>query len=143
MTRLTEVEGIGEVYAQKLSEAGIMTTEALLEKGATPQGRKEIAESSGISGALILTWVNHVDLFRVKGVGYLQGAAIHGHDLHQPLCAGPGNRSGVEIGLGFDDGFDQRGVDPMLEGGFFNDRVVQIRGMGTESPIFVCRAVEV
>jgi predicted flap endonuclease-1-like 5' DNA nuclease len=66
---LTKVEGIGDVYAQKLSEAGIDSTEALLEMGATTQGRKAIAESTGISGALILKWVNRVDLFRVKGIG--------------------------------------------------------------------------
>ena len=69
MAKLTKVEGIGEVYAQKLQEAGIGTTQALLEKGASPQGRKEIAEKTGISGTLILEWVNHVDLFRIKGVG--------------------------------------------------------------------------
>jgi predicted flap endonuclease-1-like 5' DNA nuclease len=69
VTKLTKVEGIGDVYAQKLSEAGIDSTEALLEMGATTQGRKAIAESTGISGALILKWVNRVDLFRVKGIG--------------------------------------------------------------------------
>lgn len=69
MTRLTEVEGIGNVYAQKLSEAGIMSTEALLEKGATPQGRKAVEEETGISGTLILKWVNRADLFRIKGIG--------------------------------------------------------------------------
>ncbi|HHH41924.1 MAG TPA: DUF4332 domain-containing protein [Chloroflexi bacterium] len=69
MAKLTTVEGIGEVYAQKLKEAGIETTEALLEKGATPQGRQEIAEQTGISKTLILKWVNRVDLFRVKGIG--------------------------------------------------------------------------
>jgi predicted flap endonuclease-1-like 5' DNA nuclease len=69
MAKLSKVEGIGEVYAQKLQEAGIRTTQALLEKGASPQGRLEIAEKTGISGKLILEWVNHVDLFRIKGVG--------------------------------------------------------------------------
>jgi len=69
VAKLTEIEGVGEVYAQKLREAGIRTTQALLEKGASPQGRKEIAEKTGISETLILEWVNHVDLFRIKGVG--------------------------------------------------------------------------
>jgi predicted flap endonuclease-1-like 5' DNA nuclease len=69
MTKLTKIEGVGQVYAQKLAEAGIGTTEALLEKGASPQGRKEIAEKTGLSGTLILRWVNRVDLFRVKGIG--------------------------------------------------------------------------
>jgi predicted flap endonuclease-1-like 5' DNA nuclease len=69
MASLVKVEGIGEAYAQKLAKAGISTTQALLEKGASPKGRDEIAEKTGLSSKLILRWVNHVDLFRVKGVG--------------------------------------------------------------------------
>ncbi|NPV85449.1 MAG: DUF4332 domain-containing protein [Anaerolineae bacterium] len=69
MAGIADVEGIGEKYAQKLKEAGIASTDALLKKGATPKGRKEIAEKTGISDALILQWVNHVDLYRIKGVG--------------------------------------------------------------------------
>ena len=69
MTKLMEIEGIGETYQQKLISAGIKSAEALLEKGSTPKGRKEIAEKSGIGDGLILQWVNHVDLFRIKGVG--------------------------------------------------------------------------
>lgn len=69
MAKLTEVEGIGPAYAEKLQQAGIDSTEALLEKGASPKGRKEIAESADISPKLVLEWVNMVDLFRVKGVG--------------------------------------------------------------------------
>jgi predicted flap endonuclease-1-like 5' DNA nuclease len=66
---LAYVEGIGEVYSGKLKEAGVETPQVLLERGGTPQGRKELAEATGISGTLILEWVNHVDLFRIKGVG--------------------------------------------------------------------------
>ncbi len=68
MAKILDIEGIGEIYAGKLKAVGISTTEALLEKGATPKGRKEIAEASGIGDKLILEWVNHVDLFRIKGV---------------------------------------------------------------------------
>jgi predicted flap endonuclease-1-like 5' DNA nuclease len=68
MAKLTDVEGIGEVYAKKLKDAGVSTTEALLEMGATVKGRKDLVEKSGISDKLILEWVNHVDLFRIKGV---------------------------------------------------------------------------
>jgi len=68
MAKIEDVEGIGPVYAVKLQEAGIVKTEILLEKGATPQGRKAIEEQTGISHGLILEWVNHVDLYRIKGV---------------------------------------------------------------------------
>ena len=69
MANLIAVEGIGPVYAQQLKEAGIRSTDALLAAGATPEGRKDIAAKTGIGDALILRWVNHVDLFRIKGVG--------------------------------------------------------------------------
>jgi predicted flap endonuclease-1-like 5' DNA nuclease len=69
MAKLVAVEGIGEVYAQKLQAAGIATTEALLEQGASPKGRQEICDKTGIAETLILGWVNRVDLFRIKGVG--------------------------------------------------------------------------
>jgi len=68
MASLLDVEGIGKTYAEKLKEIGIRSTDALLEKGSTPKGRKEIAEKAGISPKLVLEWVNHVDLFRIKGV---------------------------------------------------------------------------
>lgn len=68
MANLLDVEGIGEKYAAKLKDAGVANTDALLKIGSTPRGRKELAEKSGISETLILEWVNHVDLFRIKGV---------------------------------------------------------------------------
>jgi predicted flap endonuclease-1-like 5' DNA nuclease len=67
--RLVKIEGIGEVFAQKLRAAGVTSVESLLEKGASPQGRKALAEGTGISDKLILKWVDHADLFRVKGIG--------------------------------------------------------------------------
>ena len=69
MASLIRIEGIGNKYATKLKMIGISTTAALLEKGRTPQGRKDIAEKSGITKTLILEWVNLADLFRIKGVG--------------------------------------------------------------------------
>lgn len=69
MVKLIYIEGVGEIYAQQLKGAGVKSTDALLKMGATPKGRKTIAEKSGVSEKLILEWVNHVDLFRIKGVG--------------------------------------------------------------------------
>lgn len=40
----------------------------MLEKGGTRQGRADLATASGISEHLILKWVNHSDLFRIKGI---------------------------------------------------------------------------
>jgi predicted flap endonuclease-1-like 5' DNA nuclease len=69
MAKIVDVEGVGTKYADKLSKAGFRSTEALLKAGATPKGRKEIADKTGIGESLILEWVNHVDLYRIKGVG--------------------------------------------------------------------------
>ncbi len=69
MPNVMDIEGVGEAYAKKLEGAGIKTTDALLEAGKTPQGRKALEEQTGISHTLVLKWVNHVDLYRIKGVG--------------------------------------------------------------------------
>jgi predicted flap endonuclease-1-like 5' DNA nuclease len=69
MTKLIKIEGIGGAYEKKLNAVGLFSLQDLLEKGATPKGRKEIADKSGISEALILKWANRADLFRVKGIG--------------------------------------------------------------------------
>jgi predicted flap endonuclease-1-like 5' DNA nuclease len=69
VTKLATIEGIGEVYSQKLHEAGIVTVEALLDAGANSKGRQELEEKTGIGHALILEWVNLADLMRIKGVG--------------------------------------------------------------------------
>lgn len=69
MVSLENVEGIGKISAQKLSWAGIESTDTLLERGATRRGRQIIAGETGLSSKRILEWVNRVDLFRVKGVG--------------------------------------------------------------------------
>jgi len=69
MTKLLNIEGIGPKYAEKLQKAGVQSVEALLKSGSTPQGRKKLSEVADISGDLILEWVNHADLFRIKGVG--------------------------------------------------------------------------
>lgn len=67
--KIIDIEGVGEVYAEKLTAAGIKKVEDLLEKCATPKGRKELAEATEISEKLILRWTNHADLFRISGVG--------------------------------------------------------------------------
>ena len=69
MPRVMDVEGIGPVYAKKLGEAGIKTTDDLLKAGATAKGREELAKKAGIDVKSILEWVNRSDLYRIKGVG--------------------------------------------------------------------------
>jgi predicted flap endonuclease-1-like 5' DNA nuclease len=68
MAQIEDIEGVGPQYAEKLRAAGIASAEKLLESGATAKGRDELATKTGISSKSILTWVNHADLFRVKGI---------------------------------------------------------------------------
>lgn len=70
MASLEVIASVGVQYAVVLREkASIRSAEALLRVGAIPEGRKYLAERTGISGDLILKWVNLVDLLRIKGVG--------------------------------------------------------------------------
>jgi predicted flap endonuclease-1-like 5' DNA nuclease len=66
--KLTTIQGIAEVTEKKLNDAGVTSVEDLLEKGATPKGREELAAKSGLGPAQILKFVNYADLFRVKGI---------------------------------------------------------------------------
>ena len=67
--KIEEIEGIGPVLGEKFRTAGVKNTDTLLERGATKKGRKELAETTGISEAKVLTFVNMADLFRINGVG--------------------------------------------------------------------------
>lgn len=69
MAKLTTIEGIGEASATKLKTAGVGSVESLLKKGATPQGRKAISQTSGMDDGRVLKFVNHADLMRIKGIG--------------------------------------------------------------------------
>ena len=66
--QIIDIEGVGDVYSLKLKAVGVETTSQLLERAATPKGRAQLAEDTGISPKLILKWANHADLFRINGV---------------------------------------------------------------------------
>ncbi len=67
--KIEDVEGIGPTYGEKLREAGINDTDALLSACKTPAQRKDLAEKTGISDTHVLKWANMVDLYRISGVG--------------------------------------------------------------------------
>jgi predicted flap endonuclease-1-like 5' DNA nuclease len=69
MAKLSDIEGIGATYMRRLRKAGIRSVKTLLQKGATPKGRKELAANTSISEQVILEWVNRADLLRVPGIG--------------------------------------------------------------------------
>jgi predicted flap endonuclease-1-like 5' DNA nuclease len=67
--KLESVEGIGPAYAGELRKGGVGSIDSLLKKGATKQGREEIAAVTGLPEIRILGWVNRADLYRIKGIG--------------------------------------------------------------------------
>lgn len=69
MTNIATIEGIGPVYAEKLTAAGAKTVEGFLDMAKDPKGRKALAEATGIDDGKILKWANKADLMRIKGVG--------------------------------------------------------------------------
>lgn len=66
--KVIDIEGIGPTYAEKLGRIGINTTSDLLQYGGKKKDRVDLADKTGIPESLILTWVNHADLMRIKGV---------------------------------------------------------------------------
>ncbi|MGF1533078.1 MAG: DUF4332 domain-containing protein [Bernardetiaceae bacterium] len=67
--KIEEIEGIGPATAEKLALAEITNTNELLEKCATANGRKAVAETTGLSTKQVLVFANMADLMRIKGVG--------------------------------------------------------------------------
>lgn len=68
MSKLSEIEGIGETYAGKLERVDIQSLADLLKTCGDPKGRRATAEQTGISEKLILGWVNRADLARINGI---------------------------------------------------------------------------
>ncbi len=66
--KLTSIQGIADVTERKLNAAGVTSVADLLDKGATPTGREDLAATSGVPAANILKFVNYADLFRIKGI---------------------------------------------------------------------------
>lgn len=66
--KIEEIEGVGPKFAVRLAKVGVTTTSALLERCATPAGRKELAASAEVRPDLILKWANMADLLRVGGM---------------------------------------------------------------------------
>ena len=101
MSNIAEIESVGSGYAAKLEGVGLKTVEGLLERGATAAGRQQIADTAGVSPKLVLRWVNHADLFRLKGVAgemaeLLEAAGVdsvpelaqrRGDNLHEKMVA--------------------------------------------------------
>ena len=98
--RIEDVEGIGPVYAAKLGAAGISSTDDLLERGAKPAGRRALEEATGIAHALILEWVNHVDLMRINGVGSEYSDLLEAAGVDSPAELAQRNAANLSTTIG-------------------------------------------
>ena len=66
---ITDIAGVDEEVASRLKEAGIRTTEGLLEAAKSPKDRQQLAAQTGIDEKRILRWANMADRMRIKGIG--------------------------------------------------------------------------
>jgi predicted flap endonuclease-1-like 5' DNA nuclease len=87
--KLHQIENIGINHVKKLEEAGIRTPQRLLEKGQTPEQRRELAQETGIDEQLILEWVRFADLLRLEGIGIEYASLLEevGVDTSRELAA--------------------------------------------------------
>lgn len=85
---IKDLKDVSAAAAAKLQEAGVSTTEQLLEKAGSAAGRREIADQVGATAQQVLTWVNEADLMRVGGVagGFSQLLEAAGVDTVKELA---------------------------------------------------------
>src|SRR5260370_39217780 len=55
--------------AQKLKAAGVTTTFQLLERGADPKRRRQLALKAKVPDKTLSDWAQLADIMRIKGVG--------------------------------------------------------------------------
>lgn len=67
--KITDIEGVGAVYGEKLEAVGIHSVADLLARCCDARGRRNVGSETDIGEALLLRWVNHADLMRIKGIG--------------------------------------------------------------------------
>ncbi len=68
MTKLKSIPGMSEVYIKRLHDFEIRTIDQLLELGATQEGRTILAVRVDTTESLVLRWICHADLARIKGL---------------------------------------------------------------------------
>mgnify|MGYP000980202658 CR=1 FL=1 len=67
--KISEIEGIGPVYTDKLGMQGITNTDDLLNRCAGAKGRAEVSEKTGLSTSQLLAWADMADMMRLTGIG--------------------------------------------------------------------------
>ena len=76
--KIREFEAIGSEFALKLENAGVLTTEHLLEKAGDMKNRSKLAGTTAISEMLIMKWVALANVMRVNGITKPYGELLFG-----------------------------------------------------------------
>jgi uncharacterized membrane protein len=77
VSAIAATTGLGPGEAVKLNEAGVDKASDLLQQGAAPAGRKELAEATGVDEETILMAVKRMDLMRINGVGVVYATLLN------------------------------------------------------------------
>ena len=67
--KIEQIEGIGPHFAERLASAGVRTSDDLLSRCASDEGRRMMEMRTGISAGQLTTWAHQADLMRVNGIG--------------------------------------------------------------------------
>lgn len=69
MPSIDAIVGIPHHDATKLRRARVRTTESLLRRAATPDGRADLSAATGIDDGDLLRWCHRAQVLAVKGIG--------------------------------------------------------------------------
>jgi uncharacterized membrane protein/predicted flap endonuclease-1-like 5' DNA nuclease len=69
VSKIVAATGLSAADGAKLHDAGVEKVSAFLALAATPEGRAELEQETGIAGDVILRAAKKLDLMRIKGVG--------------------------------------------------------------------------
>ncbi|MDQ2664795.1 MAG: DUF4332 domain-containing protein [Gemmatimonadota bacterium] len=67
--KIEQIEGIGVHFAERLAAVGIHTSDDLMARCETMDGRAQLAATTDLPASMLLTWANQADLMRVNGIG--------------------------------------------------------------------------
>jgi len=76
VAKLAAVTGLSTADASKIYDTGSVKASNFLERAATPDGRAELVEETGLNADQVLAGAKRLDLMRVKGVGAKYSALL-------------------------------------------------------------------
>ena len=98
--KIDEVEGIGgDLRRQARRRRGCRPPMSCSSGAPTRPAGKSLEDTTGISGKLILEWVNHVDLMRIKGVGSEYSDLLEAAGVDSPAELANRNAANLAITL--------------------------------------------